>query len=663
MFSFYPSHPRAARYSPYSPPVYSVYPDNDLYSRYHLSSLDSLLPLTNSEVPVRYRRALGEYLVAEEEYSAVLRARKKAKLMSARTEAIRQERARLRVLVAQLARARRDPQARQFKQGLGRALARAAVSGDDDFSLHDVVPVRVTYEDSERPLSDMFIRNCMEGQASCADGASAQKEKVCGLWFESCLRRVLIMAQEQSNAESASEPGECECSVSNLESVLRERLQKIAGDEEVQDLARSILRHLTSATGVSTSAAASSPEVCSLIHNVPGQLLMMFSKVNVNSTQPDEGAHLSRTYALKGATAEAAKASFKAHRAEVAEKTESSPTSPTSTSRTAPSSLAIIEDIRSALTRLSAGFSLPPSLDFSYDEPDGFAYTPTKAPVRVYENALNGLLEQLDAVESDGDEEVRVLRRAAVQEVEKTLEDVEKRVKEARESARQGSSRQSAVSTEADLTEGKNIDGAVDGNCSLDNDKSEVEELSSNSGDRVDSAPLGHDIQPIPNPEVGESNVATRTDAKSVQDDGILEDQPSTADSRSVLLGYFVGSPSGGTRWIEANASTEDLSEWAFKTEVFAEDVDEDEEVTIDQMTSVPSAPEILITPPDSPVEVSLPMRGAIAPSSTPIAPLVPYIIPDELPASFSRDRLPDSVGEDDAKVDNVDDEGEWTEI
>lgn len=56
-------------------------------------------------------------------------------------------------------------------------------------------------------------------------------------------------------------------SVPDLESLLRERLQKKAGDEEVQDLARAILRHLTSVTGVSCPAAAvSSPEVS--LHSV-----------------------------------------------------------------------------------------------------------------------------------------------------------------------------------------------------------------------------------------------------------------------------------------------------------------------------------------------------------------------------------------------------------
>jgi hypothetical protein len=221
---------------------------------------------------VRYRRALAEYLAAEEGYNALLRAREEAKLR-ARAEAIRQERERLRV--AQLARALREQQAQQFKQGLAKALARAAVSGDDDFLLHDVVPVRVMYKTSGHPLSNMLTPSCMRGEASCADGAGVQKEKVCDIRFESCLHSVLIMAHCQAQAQrdaeqetsvkqsplSASDPGECGCSVPNLESVLRERLQKIAGDEEVQDLARTILRHLTSATGVSPSAAASSPEV------------------------------------------------------------------------------------------------------------------------------------------------------------------------------------------------------------------------------------------------------------------------------------------------------------------------------------------------------------------------------------------------------------------
>src|SRR5712672_762705 len=113
MFSFYPSHPRAIRYLP--PPVYSVYPDDDLHSPYLSWSPDSSrsrVLVTNPEM--RYRRALGEYVAAKEEYNAVLRAREGANAkLRARAEAIhRQERARLRT--AQVVRARREQQARQF---------------------------------------------------------------------------------------------------------------------------------------------------------------------------------------------------------------------------------------------------------------------------------------------------------------------------------------------------------------------------------------------------------------------------------------------------------------------------------------------------------------------------------------------------------------------
>ena len=378
--------------------------------------------------------------------------------------------------------------------------------------------------------------------------------------------------------------------------------------------------------------------------------------MNTSLTQPDEGAHLSRSHALKGAAAEAAKASFKAHRAEVVEKTELSPTS--SSPRTPLSSLSTIEDIRSALTKLTAGFSLPPSLDFSDDEPDGLAYTPINAPVRVYEHTLNRLLEQLDAVESDGDEEVRVVRRAAVKEVEKTIEDLERMVREARESARPGGSPGSAVSTQADLTEGKNADGAVDENPSVYNDKPEAEELSSNSGDRVDLAPSRLEILPIPSPEVAVFNIVEPTHPKFVQDDDILEDQSSTPVSGSVSPAAPPSSPSPAlVDQIEATVSTDDVSKSKHDPEVSTE------RATTTQIICVPSEPEILITPPDSPVEVSVPISGAIAPSPTPVGLLVHSTIPDELPASLSRDRLRVSLGEDDTELDGADDEGEWTEI
>jgi len=168
----------------------------------------------------------------------------------------------------------------------------------------------------------------------------------------------------------------------------------------------------------------------------------------------------------------------------------------------------------------------------------------------------------------------------------------------------------------------------------------------------VDSALSRPEILPIPNLKVAIPYVARPTDPKAVQDDDIVKDQSSTPVSGSVFPTVSMASPSPApAEQFEATVSTDDVSESEHDSEVFAE------QVSIDQITSVLSEPEILITPPDSPREVSVPTRGAIAPSSTPIAPLVPSVITDELPASLSGDHLPVSLGED------ADGEGEWTEI
>jgi hypothetical protein len=378
---------------------------------------------------------------------------------------------------------------------------------------------------------------------------------------------------------------------------------------------------------------------------------MTVSKVNASSTQPSEGAHLARSHALKGVAAEAAKASFKAHRAEVAERDEVSPTSPTS--RTAPSSLSVIRDIRSALAKLSTGFSLPPSLDFSDDEPDGLAYTPTNAPVRVYEHALDELLAQLDAVETDGDEEVRGVRRAAVKEVEKAIEDVEKRIREARESAKPGSNPRMAISGEAELTEGENVHGAIDAKLSVDDDKPEGYEPSSNPADRLDFGSSSREVVALPNREVELPHVTIPTHLESVPVDGEQLSTPGLGPAPPVVpvATAFLGP----TDQLDVSVSTEDASEP--KHDVFVE------EVITDESTSMSSERAPSITPAESPLEVSLPVFGAIAPSSTPVRPVSPSIIPEDLSASLSRDRLSVSPREDDISVDDADDESEWTEI
>ncbi|KAI0285169.1 hypothetical protein BC826DRAFT_129539 [Russula brevipes] len=48
--------------------------------------------------------------------------------------------------------------------------------------------------------------------------------------------------------------------------------------------------------------------------------------------------------------------------------------------------------------RLQSAFKFPPVLDFDHSD---FAISTNNAPVRAYEYALNSLLEQLDAIDSD----------------------------------------------------------------------------------------------------------------------------------------------------------------------------------------------------------------------------------------------------------------------
>jgi len=91
------------------------------------------------------------------------------------------------------------------------------------------------------------------------------------------------------------------------------------------------------------------------------------------------------------------------------------------------SPLTSIRAVRNQFSALESAFKFPPILDFDHSE---LAVTSNNAAVRTYELALNGLLERLDAIESDGNEEVRDVRREVVREVEQALEEVERKVKE-----------------------------------------------------------------------------------------------------------------------------------------------------------------------------------------------------------------------------------------
>ncbi|KAH9170709.1 hypothetical protein EDB89DRAFT_1248309 [Lactarius sanguifluus] len=89
------------------------------------------------------------------------------------------------------------------------------------------------------------------------------------------------------------------------------------------------------------------------------------------------------------------------------------------------SPLTMIRAVRNQFSNLQSTFKFPPVLDFDQSV---LSISPINAPLRTYENTLNGLLEQLDAIDSDGDEEVRNVRREVVREVEKALKDIERRV-------------------------------------------------------------------------------------------------------------------------------------------------------------------------------------------------------------------------------------------
>lgn len=119
------------------------------------------------------------------------------------------------------------------------------------------------------------------------------------------------------------------------------------------------------------------------------------------------------------------------------------PPSPTESVRSNNSTISIlsIDKIESSFHELRDSFTFPPSLDFvaTATQPDDavqgadaveLAFTPTNAPLRAYEHALNGLLAQLDEVESEGDESVRGRRREVVREVEMELEKIDRRIRE-----------------------------------------------------------------------------------------------------------------------------------------------------------------------------------------------------------------------------------------
>ncbi|KDN45671.1 hypothetical protein RSAG8_04755, partial [Rhizoctonia solani AG-8 WAC10335] len=84
-------------------------------------------------------------------------------------------------------------------------------------------------------------------------------------------------------------------------------------------------------------------------------------------------------------------------------------------------SYAAVQSILFSLATRQSDFTFPTQLDF-VPGTSKLAYTPNNAPLHGYEHALTGLLTQLDAVESCGDDGVRKARKEAVKTIETELE-------------------------------------------------------------------------------------------------------------------------------------------------------------------------------------------------------------------------------------------------
>lgn len=182
--------------------------------------------------------------------------------------------------------------------------------------------------------------------------------------------------------------------------------------------------------------------------------------------------------------------------------------------------LSSVENVQSTLTKLRADFVLPTELDHyatSADDRDETAsilsvssnvtrlipFTNTNKPVYKYENELNGLLEELDKIDSHGDAEVREKRKEVVKAIEKALEGVEHVVGEVVEK------RLSLVSSNAD----ESLRGF------------DVDEEVAPTPEEVEAPVVVYEVS-VPEPSIPnqvEENIATPTEEYSPVDESLHE--------------------------------------------------------------------------------------------------------------------------------------------
>lgn len=618
MLSFYPL---AAR-SHYPSPLYSARPvhfDDDIICLHPSTSDYSYLPRT-TDPESHYRRALTEYLVAEE---GLFRAREEATLR-ARAEALQHQEEAL-LLQARIIRARKEWQVQQLERALAQVRAAALVTKPafpEVTTLPHMVPVaRSVPEGRMTPISSVLAAQTPQTHVSFTDGSQPLDS----------IPQPLGQPEYRTASHLVPQNG---TSAQNLESLLQARLRKQLvsdnEDEEVQDLARATLRHLfqhaPERDANNASALSSETE-----HD--------------SATQSPESADLSRSDALQGAAAEAAKVSFKAHRATVAE--QAAPSAPKTATTT-------IQDIRATLSKLSADFSIPPSLDFSDDEADGLAYTPTNAPIRIYEHALEGLLAQLDAVGSDGDEEVRVARRTVVKEVEMALEDVEKKVKRARKVAQDESKSAEDVLAEAtaesssDVVEDEDTyrraESVAEAKTEEESEEHPVSILSHTTAATYSGlAPMSASKVDVVSHAVGFADV--------VPDDSAIEDTyPAFAEEPTEVVTTLTSRTRPATvRDGVARVYTDDIPESAYS-------------VVAEQL--IPAREFSVSTPSESHDEAVSSSPEGFTLACTPVSPaFLSPALPEDAPASrMSASPKPELEGEG-AGLDDADNEDEWSEV
>ncbi|KAF8665121.1 hypothetical protein AX16_000588 [Volvariella volvacea WC 439] len=150
-----------------------------------------------------------------------------------------------------------------------------------------------------------------------------------------------------------------------------------------------------------------------------------------------------------------------------------------------PNALGVIGDIQSTFHSLESEFVFPAHLDFvapsdvelsSPVSPSGsytskLAFTSNNQPVRFYQQALGTLLSKLDAVESNGNDELRKKRKEVVAQVEKALEELEDEVerrwrtwvaKQKKQKAQEFADSESVVESEATVRPRRESKGRVD---------------------------------------------------------------------------------------------------------------------------------------------------------------------------------------------------------